>query len=56
MRYYISDLHFFHENLNTQMDCRGFKDAAQMNAYMIKQWNSRVRPKSSLIPLPDILL
>ena len=43
MRYYISDLHFFHESLNTQMDCRGFKDAAQMNAYMIKQWNSRVR-------------
>ena len=53
MRYYISDLHFFHENLNTQMDCRGFKDAAQMNAYMIKQWNSRVRPKDEVVILGD---
>lgn len=53
MRYYISDLHFFHESLNTQMDCRGFKDAAQMNAYMIKQWNSRVRPKDEVVILGD---
>ena len=53
MRYYISDLHFFHESLNTQMDCRGFKDSAQMNAYMIKQWNSRVRPKDEVVILGD---
>ena len=25
MRYYIADLHFCHENLNTRMDCRGFE-------------------------------
>ena len=53
MRYYISDLHFFHESLNTQMDCRGFKDAAQMNAYMIKQWNSRVRTRDEVVILGD---
>ena len=47
MRYYISDLHFFHESLNTQMDCRGFKDAAQMNAYMIKQ-SAESAPKMRL--------
>ena len=35
------------------MDCRGFKDAAQMNAYMIKQWNSRVRPKDEVVILGD---
>ena len=27
MRYYIADCHFFHEQLNDQMDHRGFKDA-----------------------------
>ena len=53
MRYYISDLHFFHESLNTQMDCRGFKDVAQMNAYMIKQWNSRVRTRDEVVILGD---
>ena len=37
MRYYISDLHFYHENLNYQMDHRGFSNAAEMNAHMIHQ-------------------
>lgn len=44
---------FFHESLNTQMDCRGFKDVAQMNAYMIKQWNSRVRTRDEVVILGD---
>ena len=48
MRYYISDLHFFHESLNTQMDCRGFKDAAQMNAYMINSGTAESAPKMRL--------
>ena len=43
MRYYIADCHFFHESLNRQMDCRGFADAQEMNAYMIEQWNKKVR-------------
>ena len=36
MRYYISDLHFYHDNLNHRMDNRGFENAEAMNEYMIK--------------------
>lgn len=43
MRYYISDLHFFHENMNTKMDKRGFESVEAMNEYMISQWNKKVR-------------
>ena len=53
MRYYISDLHFLHENLNTKMDCRGFASAEEMNAYMIRQWNSRVRSCDDVVILGD---
>ena len=35
MRYYIADLHFFHENLNTKMDKRGFANVNAMNDYML---------------------
>ena len=35
MRYYISNLHFFHENMNTKMDKRGFESVEAMNEYMI---------------------
>ena len=31
MRFYISDLHFYHENLNTKMDNRGFESVEAMN-------------------------
>lgn len=53
MRYYISDLHFFHESLNSQMDCRGFSSAEEMNTYMIHQWNSRVRHNDEVVILGD---
>ena len=43
MRYYISDLHFWHRRLNQNMDQRGFETVEEMNEYMISQWNSRVR-------------
>ena len=36
MRFYIADLHFFHANMNYEMDMRGFENAEQMNEYMIK--------------------
>lgn len=42
MRYYISDLHFYHANMNTQMDQRGFASFEEMNEYMIEQWNQKV--------------
>jgi len=53
MRRYIADLHFFHENLNDSMDCRGFASAAEMNEYMIRQWNSKVRKNDEVVILGD---
>lgn len=56
MRYYIADLHFFHENLNTTMDCRGFSSADAMNAYIVDQWNHKVKPGDEVIILGDVSL
>ena len=53
MRYYISDLHFFHEALNTQMDCRGFSSAEEMNQFLVAQWNQRVRVNDEVVVLGD---
>ena len=53
MRYYISDLHFFHQGLNEHMDERGFESVEAMNEHMIKQWNSRVRRNDETIVLGD---
>lgn len=54
MRYYIADLHFFHEALNTHMDKRGFENAQQMNAYMIERWNQKVRKKDDVVIIGDL--
>ena len=43
MRYYIADLHFFHANMNTKMDHRGFGSVEEMNEYMMQKWNGKVR-------------
>lgn len=53
MRYYISDLHFFHPEMNERMDCRGFADQESMHAYMIRRWNEKVRPVDEVIVLGD---
>ena len=53
MRYYIADCHFFHKSLNYQMDCRGFASAEEMNAYMIEQWNRKVRWNDEVVILGD---
>lgn len=53
MRYYISDLHFFHETLLNKMDCRGFADVEAMHEYMIDRWNARVRKKDEVVILGD---
>ncbi len=45
MRYFISDLHFHHEALNSRMDHRGFNSVEAMNEYMIEKWNLKVRNK-----------
>lgn len=56
MRYYISDLHFCHRNLNDYMDQRGFGSEEAMNEYMISQWNSRVKPGDEVVVLGDFCL
>lgn len=56
MRYYISDLHFGHGKLNTEMDHRGFASAEEMNQYMINQWNSRVRHGDEVVILGDFCM
>ena len=56
MRYYIADLHFCHEKLNTQMDKRGFSDVEAMNEYMIRQWNSKVRRGDDVVILGDFCM
>ena len=53
MRFYIADLHFFHESMNYRMDNRGFASANEMNEYMIAQWNSRVRRGDEVVLLGD---
>ena len=54
MRYYISDLHFYHDALNHVMDERGFRDDQDMNEFMIHQWNSRVRKNDEVVVLGDL--
>ncbi len=53
MKLYISDLHFSHDLLNREMDCRGFSGAEEMNEHMIRQWNSRVTEKDEVYILGD---
>jgi calcineurin-like phosphoesterase family protein len=36
------------------MDCRGFRDEQDMNEYMIRQWNSRVRKNDEVVVLGDL--
>ena len=55
-RYYIADLHFFHDALNTRMDKRGFSSGEEMNEYMIGKWNDRVRKKDEVVILGDFSL
>lgn len=54
MRYYIADSHFFHENLNTKMDYRGFESGEAMNQYMLKKWNDKVRKNDEVVILGDL--
>lgn len=54
MRYYISDLHFYHESLLTKMDCRGFANCEEMHEYMVKKWNAKVRPQDEVVILGDV--
>ena len=50
---YISDCHFYHDNLCRNLDHRGFIDFEEMNAFMIRQWNDNVNPKDDVYVLGD---
>lgn len=54
MRFYISDLHFYHEALLTKMDQRGFADCDAMHEYIIERWNSQVRLEDEVVILGDV--
>ena len=54
MRYYIADLHFFHEAMNPRMDNRGFSDVEEMNEYMISKWNGKVRKNDDVVIIGDL--
>lgn len=53
MRYYIADLHFFHASMNDKMDCRGFANVEEMNEYMIRKWNGKVRKNDEVVIIGD---
>ena len=50
---YISDCHFYHDNLCRNLDHRGFIDFEEMNAFMIRQWNDNVNQKDDVYILGD---
>lgn len=54
MRFYISDLHFYHKALLTKMDARGFASVEEMHAHMIEAWNQTVRPQDEVVILGDL--
>ena len=53
MKLYISDLHFFHESLLTNMDMRPFPTVNDMNEFMIAKWNDRVHGRDEVFVLGD---
>ena len=53
MRYYIADCHFFHGALNIKMDKRGFDSAEEMNEYMIRKWNAKVKHNDEVVIIGD---
>ena len=55
-RYYISDCHFGHSGLISRMDKRDFQTVDDMDEYMIKQWNLRVKKNDEVVILGDLTL
>ena len=56
MRYYIADCHFYHKNLLTERDNRGFETVEQMNEVMIEKWNKKVHSRDEVVILGDLSL
>ena len=53
MKYYISDLHLFHENA-IQFDQRPFESVQQMHDTILKNWNDRVMNGDYVYVLGDV--
>ena len=51
---YISDTHFFDENVRKYLDKRPFSTKERMNECMIRQWNSTVQKGDTTIVLGDM--
>ena len=50
--WFTSDTHFFHNNIIDYCK-RPFVNAEEMNEYIIKQWNSVVKPQDEVYHLGD---
>lgn len=55
MKYYISDLHLFHEAA-IKFDNRPFKDLNEMHETILKRWNSKITNGDTVYILGDISL
>ena len=55
MIYFISDLHFYHENV-IRFANRPFQNAEQMNSTLIKNWNNKIRPNDEIYILGDFTM
>jgi calcineurin-like phosphoesterase family protein len=59
--WFISDTHFFHENILKFRDkvgsvIRNFNDVTEMNERMNQEWNSRVKPQDKVYHLGDVFV
>lgn len=54
MKYYIADMHFFHEKIIHRMDNRQFNSIEQMHEYMIYKWNNKVNQNDQVFILGDL--
>lgn len=59
MKYYISDMHFFHKNVTKEgnnFDNRPFNSLDEMHQYMKEKWNSKITNGDTVYILGDIAM
>lgn len=54
MKYYISDTHFYHENI-IRMCKRPYNNVQEMNEDIIRKWNNKVKPNDEVYFLGDFV-